>query len=55
MFWFFLVLVLAAALVFKLGALSVWVKVMSMALTLIFLAALGWGVLALLRRLRRRA
>ena len=49
-----MVLALVALLVFKLGALSVWVQVMSMVLTLIFFAALGWGLLTVWRRLTRR-
>ena len=54
MFWTGLVLALVALVVFKLGALSVWAQVMSMALTLIFIATLGWGVLSVWRRLTRR-
>ena len=54
MFWTGLVVALVALVVFKLGALAVWAQVTSMALTLIFFAALGWGVLPVWRRLTRR-
>jgi hypothetical protein len=54
MFWTGLVVALVALVVFKLGALSVWAQVTSMMLTLIFFAALGWGVLTVWRRLTRR-
>ena len=54
MFWTGLVLALVALVVFKLGALSVWAQVMSMALSMIFIAALGWGLLSVWRRLTRR-
>ncbi len=54
MFWTGLVVALATVVAFKLGALSVWAQASSLALTLIFFAALGWGVLAVWRRLTRR-
>ena len=54
MFWTGLVVVVVAVVVFKLGALSVWAQVASMVLTVLFFAALGWGALAVWRRLTRR-
>jgi hypothetical protein len=54
MFWTGLVVALVAVVAFKLGALSVWAQVTSLALTLLFFAALGWGALAVWRRLARR-
>lgn len=54
MFWTALVVALVALVVFKLGALSVWAQLTSMVLTLIFFAALSWGVVTLWRRLMRR-
>ena len=54
MFWTGLVVALVAMVVFKLGALSVWAQVTSTVLTLLFFAALGWGMLAVWRRLTGR-
>jgi hypothetical protein len=54
MFWTGLVVVLAAVVAFKLGALSVWAQATSLVLTLLLLAALGLGALAVWRRLTCR-
>lgn len=54
MFWTGLVVALVAVMVFKLGVLSVWAKVTSMVLTLLFFAALVWGAVAVWRRLTCR-
>jgi hypothetical protein len=54
MFWTGLVVALVALVVFKLGTLSVWAQATSLVLTLLFFAALGWGALAVWRRLTRR-
>jgi hypothetical protein len=53
MFWTGLVVALAALVAFKL-ALSVWAQATSLVLTLLLFAALGWGALAVWRRLTRR-
>jgi hypothetical protein len=55
MFWTGLAVALTAVVVFKLGAMSVWAQVTSLVFTLLFLAALVWGVLAIWRRLMHRA
>jgi hypothetical protein len=54
MFWTGWVVALVALVSFKLGALSVWAQATSLVLTLLLFAALGWGALAVWRRLTRR-
>lgn len=53
MFWTFLIALIVAIGLIKLGALSVWVSVLTAALKLAFLVGLGVAAWAVWKKLRR--